>query len=102
MFISDFAGIFLDANDAFLHLLGYTRAELQARAIQRGTLTPPEFHVLSQDAVNALQEKGASGTYEKEYLHKSGKRIQILDLNIVQNRSKIKPFGGEYRTFSWL
>lgn len=78
VFVSDFDGAFLDANDAFLNLLGYTRAELLAGAMQREALTPPEFHYLSQNAVKALQEAGASGTYEKEYLHKSGKRLPVL------------------------
>jgi PAS domain S-box-containing protein len=78
VFISDFAGTFLDANNAFLDLLGYTRAELRAGIMQRDALTPPEFHYLSQNALKALQETGGSGTYEKEYLHKSGKRIPVL------------------------
>jgi PAS domain S-box-containing protein len=78
VFVSDFAGTFLDANDAFLDLLGYTREELLAGIMQRDALTPPEFHYLSQNAVKALQETDASGTSEKEYLHKSGKRIPVL------------------------
>jgi PAS domain S-box-containing protein len=78
VFISDFAGTFLDANDAFLDILGYTREELQAGTIQRDALTPTEYHSLSQNALKTLQETGASDTYEKEYLHKSGKRIPVL------------------------
>jgi PAS domain S-box-containing protein len=78
VFVSDFAGTFLDANDAFLDLLGYTREELLAGTMQHDAITPPEFHSLSQNAVKALQETGASGTYEKEYLHKSGRRIPVL------------------------
>jgi PAS domain S-box-containing protein len=78
VFISDFAGTFLDANNAFLQLLGYTRAELQEGALQRDALTPSEFHPLSQDAVKAMQATGTSGPYEKEYLHKNGRRISVL------------------------
>jgi PAS domain S-box-containing protein len=78
VFVSDFAGTFLDANDAFLDVLGYTRAELLAGTMQRDALTPPEFHSLSQNAVKALRETGSSGAYEKEYLHKSGRRIPVL------------------------
>ncbi|HEY4036889.1 MAG TPA: ATP-binding protein [Ktedonobacteraceae bacterium] len=78
LFVSDFRGTFLDANNAFLDLLGYTRTELLAGTIQRNALTPPEFHFLSQNAVKAMQETGTSGTYEKEYWHKSGKRIPAL------------------------
>jgi PAS domain S-box-containing protein len=78
VFVSDFAGTFLDANDVFLDLLGYTRAELQAGVMDRDRLTPPEFHSLSQIAVNKMRETGSSDAYEKEYLHKSGKRIPVL------------------------
>jgi PAS domain S-box-containing protein len=78
VFVADFAGTFLDANDAFLGVLGYTRAELLAGTMQRDALTPPEFHSLSQNALKALQETGASGAYETEYLHKSGRRVPVL------------------------
>jgi PAS domain S-box-containing protein len=78
VFVSDFAGTFLDANDAFLDLLGYTREEVLAGTMQRDALNPSEFHYLSQNAVKALQETGASGTYETEYLQKSGRRIPVL------------------------
>ncbi|HEX6108022.1 MAG TPA: PAS domain S-box protein [Ktedonobacteraceae bacterium] len=78
VFVSDFAGTFLDANDAFLDLLGNTREEVLVGTMQRDALTPSEFHYLSQNAVKALQETGASGTYETEYLHKSGRRIPVL------------------------
>lgn len=78
VFISDFAGTVLDANDAFLDLVGYTRAEMQMGTLQRDILTPPEFHHKSLQALQALQEIGSSEAYEKEYLHKSGKRIPVL------------------------
>ncbi len=78
VFVSDFAGTFLDANDAFLDVLGYTREELLAGTMQRDALTPPEFHSLSQNAVKVLRETGSSGAYETEYLHKSGRRIPVL------------------------
>jgi len=78
VFVSDFAGTFLDANDAFLDLLGNTREEVLAGTMRLDALNPSEFHYLSQNAVKALQETGASGTYETEYLHKSGRRIPVL------------------------
>jgi PAS domain S-box-containing protein len=78
VFVLDFAGTFLEANDALLNLLGYTRAELQAGVMQRDALTPPEFHLLSQAAMETLQETGSFGPFEKEYLHKNGRRIPVL------------------------
>jgi PAS domain S-box-containing protein len=78
VFVSELSGTFLDANDAFLDMLGYTRAELLRGEVQRDALTPPEFCVVSQKAVQELYETGSSGPYEKEYLHKSGRRIPVL------------------------
>src|SRR5260370_22975122 len=78
VFVSDFACTFLDANDAFLDLLGYTREELLAGTMHRDALNPSEFHYLSQNAEKALQETAASGTYETKYLHKRSRRIPVL------------------------
>ncbi|HEV2580110.1 MAG TPA: PAS domain S-box protein [Ktedonobacteraceae bacterium] len=78
VFVSDFDGVFLDANNAFLKLIGYTREEVQAGVMRRDTITPLEYHILSQQEVKALRETGASETYEKEYIHKSGKRIPVV------------------------
>ncbi len=78
LFIGDLAGTFVEANNAFLNMLGYTRTELLTGIVQREALTPPEFHFVNYQAVKALRETGLSGTYEKEYWHKSGKRIPVL------------------------
>jgi PAS domain S-box-containing protein len=78
VFVSDFAGTFLEANDAFLDLVGYTREELQAGRLQRDAMTPPEYHSLSQQAIEAMRAQGASGTYEGVYVHKTGESIPVL------------------------
>ena len=78
VFISDFAGTFLDTNDAFLDILGYTRAYLLKGPIQRDTLTPPEFGHISQRAIEAMRKNGSFGPYEKEYLRKNGPRVPVL------------------------
>ncbi len=78
VFVLDFAGTFLDANDALLNLLGYTRAELQAGVMEHNALTPPELRLLNQAAMETLQATGSFGPYEQEYLHKNGQRIPVL------------------------
>jgi PAS domain S-box-containing protein len=79
VFVADFiTSTFLEANDAFLELLGYTREELQSGMLRWDNMTPLEFHTFSQQAIEALLRDGASGTYEKEYLHKDGQRIPVL------------------------
>ncbi len=78
LFISDFDGKFLEANDALLSLIGYTREDLKKGIIHRDTLTPPQYKELSQKAVEALRTKGASIPYEKQYIRKDGKQISVL------------------------
>lgn len=78
IFTSDLDGKFLEANDLFLLLTGYTRKDLNEGKIHRDTLTPPEYQDLSKKAVDDLKGKGSSTTYEKEYIRKDGKRIPVL------------------------
>ncbi len=77
-FISEFNGKFLEANDALLSLIGYSREDLRLGKIHRDILTPPKYNYLSENAVRDLQTKGVSSVYEKEYITKSGKLIPVL------------------------
>ena len=78
VFISDFEGKFLDGNDAFLRIIGYSRDELFGGEIKRDDLTPPEYREVSQEAVEDLKRTGSSQTYEKEYVNKNGRRVPVL------------------------
>jgi PAS domain-containing protein len=40
---SDFSGKTIEANDAFLDLIGYTREDLQAGRVPWNLMTPPEY-----------------------------------------------------------
>lgn len=77
-FIAEFNGKFLEANDALLSLIGYSRDELREGKIHRDNLTAPEYYNLSEKAVRDLRTKGISDVYEKEYINKNGKRIPVL------------------------
>lgn len=68
----------IEANDAFLHMLGYSRAELEAGAIAWKTLTPPEFRAADDRAVTELVQRGACVPYEKVYLRKDGTPVPII------------------------
>jgi len=71
-------GSIVEANDAYLRMVGYDREDLMAGALRWAELTPPEWH----DAdVRALAEMAATGTapaYEKEYFRKDGRRVPVL------------------------
>nr|WP_242067297.1 PAS domain S-box protein [Leptolyngbya sp. FACHB-711] len=72
------AGDIVEANNALLNLIGYTRQELEAGQINWQALTPPEYQALDGIAVNEVVTKGVSTPYEKVYLHKNGRKIPIL------------------------
>jgi len=75
--ITDNRGAFLEANDAFLSMIGYTRAELDAGRLDWRSLTPPEWLPLDERAIDELAATGAFAQFEKEYIRKDGSRVAI-------------------------
>jgi two-component system cell cycle sensor histidine kinase/response regulator CckA len=76
--ISTLAGRMLEANDAFLAIVGYGREELLARATSWNALAPPEFHAGNEVAIELLTASGTTQTWEMEYLTKAGDRVPVL------------------------
>lgn len=74
----DGAGRILDANDAFLDMLGRTRDELDVGDLSWRALTPPEWERVDARAEHALARQGACATYEKEFRHAAGHRVPVL------------------------
>jgi PAS domain S-box-containing protein len=71
-------GQIIEANDAFLRMVGYDREDLASGRVNRTDLTPQEWR--ERDA-RTLAEMKASGTvlpFEKEYFRKDGSRIPVL------------------------
>ncbi len=71
-------GTLVDANDTFLGMMGYSRAEVEAHAITWQTLTPPEYVDISLAEVEKFHRTGRVGPYEKEYLRKDGSRLWLV------------------------
>jgi len=65
---TDLSGVLLDANDAFLALLGRSRAELAAGKLSHA----PECRVLDERAVRELVDAGVTSHYEKEFVRPDG------------------------------
>jgi PAS domain S-box-containing protein len=71
-------GQITDANDGFLKMVGYTRADLAAGQIDWVGMTPPEYHHLDEDSLVELRTTGRNrAPLEKEYIRKDGTRIPI-------------------------
>ncbi|HMC14972.1 MAG TPA: ATP-binding protein, partial [Albitalea sp.] len=71
-------GDILDANDAFLQITGYTRADLEEGAIDWPALTPPEYEAADRNALRELRQSGTASQYEKEYITRDGQRVPVL------------------------
>ncbi|MBE9000687.1 PAS domain S-box protein [Nostoc sp. LEGE 12447] len=72
-------GFVIDANDAFLQLAGYTHEEFTVLGkVNWRELTPIEYKYLDDRAILEVQTTGVSKIYEKEYIHRNGKRVPIV------------------------
>lgn len=67
-----------EANDAFLAMVGYSRADLEAGLLRWRVMTPPEFTQADDEAVDELLRRGVCTPYQKEYYRKNGSRVPIL------------------------
>jgi len=68
----------LNANDAFLELIGRTREELSAGRLRWTDLVPSEHLSLDRQAMADLQSQGICPPYETEYLRQDGTRVPVL------------------------
>jgi two-component system, cell cycle sensor histidine kinase and response regulator CckA len=81
-------GSITDANDAFLQIVGYDRADLQAGKLDWQTITPPEYAHLNQVALVELSNTGAFNAFEKEYFRKDGSRIPVMIGGVMLDESQ--------------
>ena len=78
IFIADRQGLIIEANDAFLRLVGYGREDLVSGRVHWTELSPPEWRerdVLTQAELNST---GIVQPFEKEYFRKDGSRVPVL------------------------
>ena len=68
----------LQANDAFLAMVGYTRAEFAARSFTWRDFTPAEHTEASEQVMTQLRQTGRGGPYEKECIRKDGSRVWLM------------------------
>lgn len=72
------SGEIVDANDAFLNLIGYTRAELLAGQIRWTEITPAQYRDRDLKALADIARQGFVQAYEKTFLHRDGRLVPIL------------------------
>jgi PAS domain S-box-containing protein len=76
--IWDFEGNVVEANDAFLRIVNYSREDLLSGRIRWPDLTPPEWRNRDELAKAELKATGSAIPFEKEYVRKDGRRVPVL------------------------
>lgn len=71
-------GRVIEANDAYLRIIGYTREELERGEVEWTRITPPEWHAADQHALARMRVTGTVLPREKEYMRKDGTRVPIV------------------------
>jgi PAS domain S-box-containing protein len=78
IFVWSLDGRIIDANEAFLRIVGYGRDDLISGRLRWMELTPAEWRDADHAGVAELKATGTAQPYEKEYLQKSGSRVPVL------------------------
>ncbi len=78
IFIWDHGGGILEANDAFLRIVGHDREDLISGRIRWTDLTPPEWRDHGMRLVEEHKRSGRLQPVEKEYFRKDGSRVPVL------------------------
>jgi len=70
-------GQIIDANEAFLRMVGYEREDLLSGLSWR-KLTPDEWQASNERALAEIAATGICETFEKEFFRKDGSRVPVL------------------------
>jgi diguanylate cyclase (GGDEF)-like protein/PAS domain S-box-containing protein len=87
---TDMQGRYIEFNDAFRDICGYTREELSQ--LDYWALTPREYADREAEQLDSLNTRGYYGPYEKEYIRKDGSRIPLLLNGVLIHDSNGQPY----------
>jgi PAS domain S-box-containing protein len=76
--IWDFQGRIIEANQAFLDMLDYSREDLISGRLRWTELTPAEWRDADEQAIAEVKAAGTVQPREKEYFRKDGSRVPVL------------------------
>lgn len=68
----------VEANDAFLEIIGMTREQFNQHPVNWSAITPPEYASLDQSKLEEIRTHVSCNPYEKEYLRPDGSRVPVL------------------------
>ena len=71
-------GALIDANDPFLHLVGYSREHLQSGGLKWQTLMPSQYREDSQDVIEQIRSGGVAPPREWQLLRSDGAQVPVM------------------------
>jgi PAS domain S-box-containing protein len=74
----DVQGRIIDANQAFLDIVGYAQEDLVSGRLRWTELTPAEWRDADEQIIAELKAVGTLHPREKEYFRKDGSRVPVL------------------------
>jgi PAS domain S-box-containing protein len=78
IFIWEAEGRILEANDAFLHMVGYDHKDVVSGKLRWTDLAPAEWRERDERALAERKSTGKLQPYEKEYFRKDGSHVPAL------------------------
>ncbi len=78
IFIWNLEGEIIEANEAFLRMVGYNREDLLSGRVRWTELTPAEWRGRDEQSVAEMTATGISQPIEKEYFRKDGSRVPVM------------------------
>jgi PAS domain S-box-containing protein len=78
IFIWNLEGAIIDANEAFLQIVGYSREDLTSGRLRWTDLTPADWHDRDERVIAEVKATGIIQPFEKEYFRKDGNRVPVL------------------------
>jgi len=76
--IANLRGETVEANNAFLQMLGYTHADLEAGQLHQNAITPATPSSQHALLMTQVRETGSFGPTEAEYAHRDGHPVPVL------------------------
>ena len=76
MVLCEMDGTFVQANRAYLDIIGYSHQEMVK--LRYWDVTPRDYDADEAEQLRAMEMTGRYGPYEKEYIRKTGERIPVL------------------------
>lgn len=78
IFVSTLGGKILEANDAFLAMIGRTREDLESGRIDSRDMAPTEYADGAAERQRQFREDGRMGPFERDWLLRDGTRLSTL------------------------